>query len=214
MVHSEHRLHYCYCCCLQYQKFSVGVRDSGLFSFFEVGGLETGDHGTHPDDVIQALKGHISISYQFRPGCPINEDNPYYISSQGLRDQIHCAVIVVSAEKLPYLTCGDKLKTIRTAASRLGIPQLVFMTNVDMVCGLTCKDLSKIYQSRRIKNRMKECSNLLGVPLNCIFPVKNYHQETCMDEKINCLMLDALTQIVHSANDYVEKCSRNQTHSE
>ncbi|KAL6485192.1 hypothetical protein MHYP_G00072370 [Metynnis hypsauchen] len=55
--------------------------------------------------------------------------------------------------------------------------------------------------------QMEECSIKLGVPMNCIFPLKNYHEETKLNEKLNCLMLEAFTQAVHSAHEYVTKCS-------
>ena len=39
--------------------------------------------------------------------------------------------------------------------------------------------------------------------MNCIFPVKNYHEENRVDEKVDCVILDALDNIVNFANDYV-----------
>ena len=41
--------------------------------------------------------------------------------------------------------------------------------------------------------------------MNCIFPVKNYHEESSVDEKVDFLILDALHNIVDFANDYVIK---------
>ncbi|KAK1797877.1 hypothetical protein P4O66_008229, partial [Electrophorus voltai] len=87
------------------------------------------------------------------------------------------------------------------------IPQKLFMTKVDKACIRTKKDLTMIYQSKKIKEKMTECSDLLGIPINCIFPVKNYHEETEMNEMINSLMLNALIHTVHSANDYVKRYS-------
>ena len=52
---------------------------------------------------------------------------------------------------------------------------------------------------------MQDCSIKLGVPMNCIFPVKNYHDENRVDEKVDCVILDALIKIVDFANDYVKK---------
>ena len=62
--------------------------------------------------------------------------------------------------------------------------------------------------------QLHECSNTLGVPLNCIFPVKNYHNEIDLNDSVNCLMLEALTQIVLWADDYVKRCSEKQKHVE
>lgn len=51
---------------------------------------------------------------------------------------------------------------------------------------------------------MKECNVKLGVPLNYIFPVKNYHEEINNNAEIDILILMALTNIVNFANDFVE----------
>lgn len=49
--------------------------------------------------------------------------------------------------------------------------------------------------------KMQECSNLLGVPMNHIFPVKNYDEEIDTEDDTDVLILRALTQIVQIAND-------------
>lgn len=49
--------------------------------------------------------------------------------------------------------------------------------------------------------KMQKCSILLGVPMNHIFPVKNYHEEIDTDNDTDVLILRALTQIVNIAND-------------
>uniref|UniRef100_A0AAY5EL60 G domain-containing protein n=1 Tax=Electrophorus electricus TaxID=8005 RepID=A0AAY5EL60_ELEEL len=134
----------------------------------------------------------------------------YYISKPNLNDQIHCLVSVIPADKIGIMD-GEvikKLKTIQDQASKLGIPQKLFMTKVDKACIRTKKDLTMIYQSKKIKEKVSWfCSDLLGIPINCIFPVKNYHEETEMNEMINSLMLSALIHTVHSANDYVKRYS-------
>lgn len=49
--------------------------------------------------------------------------------------------------------------------------------------------------------QMQECSNLLGIPVSHIFPVKNYHEEVDTVNDIDVLILKALEQIVNLAND-------------
>ncbi|KAL6485201.1 hypothetical protein MHYP_G00072460 [Metynnis hypsauchen] len=143
----------------------------------------------------------------------MSEDNRYYISDPTLNDKIHCLVSVIPADRVTLMDNEviQKMKEIRAEASNLKIPQLVFMTRVDKVCRMTQEDLTKIYQSKKIKEKMEECSIKLGVPVNCIFPLKNYHEEIKKNEKLNCLMLEAFTQALHSANDYVKKFSRRET---
>ncbi|XP_036427314.1 interferon-induced protein 44-like [Colossoma macropomum] len=198
----------------KYQKYTIG----GLpFAFYDVMGIEEDQlKGAHTDDIISALKGHIPNDYEFKPQAPMDEDNRYYISDPTLNDKIHCLVSVLAADRVTLMDNKviQKMKTIRAEASKLGIPQLVFMTRVDCVCKLTKENVAKIYQSKKIKEKMEECSTRLGVPMNCIFPLKNYHEETKMNEKLNCLMLEAFMQAVHSADDYVKKFSRKDRYVE
>lgn len=49
--------------------------------------------------------------------------------------------------------------------------------------------------------QMEECSNLIGVTVSNIFPVKNYHEEIDPEDDIDVLLLRALTHIVNIAND-------------
>lgn len=44
---------------------------------------------------------------------------------------------------------------------------------------------------------------MLGVPMNQIFPVKNYHEELDTDNDTDVLILQAMKQIINWANDYV-----------
>lgn len=53
--------------------------------------------------------------------------------------------------------------------------------------------------------QMQECSNRLGIPMNYIFPVKNYHEEIDTEDDMDVLILKALDQIVHIAADAMKK---------
>ncbi len=52
---------------------------------------------------------------------------------------------------------------------------------------------------------MQECSNLVGVPMSHIFPVKNYHEEIDTQNDIDVLILRALTGIVYIADDLLNR---------
>ncbi|KAK3530690.1 hypothetical protein QTP86_032195, partial [Hemibagrus guttatus] len=52
--------------------------------------------------------------------------------------------------------------------------------------------------------RMEECCHRLGVPMNCIFPVLNYHEQITNDLNMDLLILMVMTNIIQFANDYVE----------
>ncbi len=52
---------------------------------------------------------------------------------------------------------------------------------------------------------MQECSNSVGVPMCHIFPVKNYHEEIDTQNDIDVLILRALTEIVQTADDLLNR---------
>ncbi|XP_036413714.1 interferon-induced protein 44-like [Colossoma macropomum] len=177
------------------------------FVFTDVMGMEHGrSKGVHTDDIISILHGHIKNGYTFNPCCPIDKENPNYISDPSLKDRVHCLVSVLPANKIS-LTSDDvihKMKQVREKARDLGIPQVTVMTMVDEACPLVRDDLEKIYTSKKIKEKMQECSNKLGVPMNCIYPVKNYHEKITNDLNADILILMSVTDIISFANDYIE----------
>ncbi|XP_076857452.1 interferon-induced protein 44-like isoform X2 [Brachyhypopomus gauderio] len=202
-----------------YEKYGIANGREGMLplAFNDIMGVEKGESaGVRTDDIINAMKGHITEGYVFHTEFPITEKDPKYRRNPSLSDRIHCLVSVVGADKIKMMDQEfiNKMKKVREAASGMGIPQVVFMTRVDLACPMTKGNLKNIYRSRKIKEIMNTCSNLLGVPMNCIFPVKNYHDEIHVKEDINCLMLDALTQIVHWAHDFVVTCSTIPIHKE
>ncbi|XP_046885637.1 interferon-induced protein 44-like isoform X2 [Hypomesus transpacificus] len=185
------------------------------FVFNDVMGLETMEsRGVHIDDIISALKGHIPEDYEFNPSVFLTNSKPEYIQDPKLSDKVHCLVSVVSADKMSMMSkdTKDKMRTVREKASLLGIPQIVVMTMVDTACPEVARDLKNIYRSKHIKSMMQSCSNELGVPVNCILPVKNYHEETQGNNDIDVLVLEAMTKIVEVANDYIWHVQQKKKH--
>ncbi|KAG9333847.1 hypothetical protein JZ751_009997 [Albula glossodonta] len=182
---------------------------SYAFVFNDVMGLEAEEQrGTQVDDIISALKGHIKEDYPFNPVMRLSDKNLYYNKSPSRGDKVHCIVTVVAADQLAIIDDKmiEKQKRIREAATELHIPQVAVLTKVDEACPLVKKDLRTIYRSRYIKEQIERFSYKLGIPVNCIVPVKNYHNELDLNENMDILLLKALTHIVNFGNDYVRKC--------
>ncbi|KAM4598276.1 interferon-induced protein 44-like [Polymixia lowei] len=97
-----------------------------------------------------------------------------------------------------------KIRDIRLAASDLEIPQLAILTKIDEVCPLVKEDLKNVYMSKCLKKKMKEFSVKLGIPMNCIFPVKNYHEESDLNDAIDILILKALRQMLDFGSDFTD----------
>ncbi|XP_036413174.1 interferon-induced protein 44-like [Colossoma macropomum] len=178
------------------------------FALADIMGLEPGQSkGAHTDDIISILHGHIKSGYTCNPASPIDKKHENYNHLPSLKDRVHCLVSVLPADNMSLISeeVIQKMKQVRVKARDLGIPQVVIMTMVDKACPLTKANLKKIYTSKKIKEKMQECSNRLGVPMNCIFPVKNYSEEVTNDMEMDILILMAATNIIMFANDYVEQ---------
>uniref|UniRef100_A0A4W6DRD7 G domain-containing protein n=1 Tax=Lates calcarifer TaxID=8187 RepID=A0A4W6DRD7_LATCA len=86
-----------------------------------------------------------------------------------------------------------------------GIPQVCILTHIDEACGITESNLKDVYHSKYIKRKMEEMSSSVGFPMNCIFPVKNYNEETKLNDDIDTLILDALRYIINFGDDFIKK---------
>ncbi|KAI5090246.1 interferon-induced protein 44 isoform X3 [Silurus meridionalis] len=196
--------------------YIMGKNGSNLpFVFNDIMGLEYEDeHGARVQDIISALKGCLKEGYKFNPATAASKNDHNYKKNPKVSDQTFCVVYVITAHKVSFMRKEviQKLRMIREEASKYNLPQVIIMTNVDRACPLVQKDLRKIYTSKKIKEKMQECSNLLGVPMCNIFPVKNYHDEVDTDNYIDVLILKALDQIVNLANDALVEQTSSHMH--
>ncbi|KAG9330323.1 hypothetical protein JZ751_025685, partial [Albula glossodonta] len=179
---------------------------SYAFAFNDVMGLE-GNEGVLVCDIINALKGHVKEGYKFNPRHPLTEEDGDYNKTPSLGEKVHCLVTVVAADTVELMSdeMVKKLREIRLAARDLDIPEVVALTKVDVACPLVAGDLKMVYKSRYIKKRIQVCSSRLGVPVYCIFPVQNYHEENHLKDDIDALLLNSLKHIVTFADDYLRE---------
>ncbi|XP_053471710.1 interferon-induced protein 44-like isoform X2 [Ictalurus furcatus] len=200
---------YTICVFLQYKTHYIKGKDGSRlpFVFNDIMGLEPDDgQGAHVKDIITALKGFLEEGYKFNPANPVSEKDSNYKTNPKVSDQTFCLVNILAANTVSLMDQKliQKMKEIREEASEYNLPQVIIMTKVDEACPLVKEDLRKVYTSKKIKEKMQECSNLLGIPLSNIFPVKNYHEEVDTNDDMDVLILQALDQIVNLASDALE----------
>ncbi|XP_036418093.1 interferon-induced protein 44-like [Colossoma macropomum] len=174
--------------------------------FTDIMGLEMNKGGIHTEDIIKILEGHILDNYKFNPRGPITENDRNYNPCPNPCDKVHCVVSIVPADGITRMDQSviNKMKEVREKASELNIPQVIVLTKVDKACEIVHRDLRKLYHSRKIKEKTQHSSNNLGIPVNSIYPVKNYHEEVTEDNDIDVIILMALRDIFNFANDYAE----------
>ncbi|XP_028250375.1 uncharacterized protein LOC114426892 [Parambassis ranga] len=174
------------------------------FVFNDVMGLEEGTgRGVHVKDIKLALKGHVMEGYKFNPVSPLTPSDHGYVSHPSPGDRVHVLVCLYSAN------AGDmrggvlqKMREIREAASDLGIPQIAVITKIDEACEEVENNLRNTFKSRYLNTKIEEFSRNLGIPINCIFPVKNYCTETLLDDDVDTLILSALRAIIDFGGDF------------
>ncbi|KAA8582972.1 hypothetical protein FQN60_015518 [Etheostoma spectabile] len=120
---------------------------------------------------------------KFNPDSKLSKDNQFYNKGPTNNDKVHVLVCVIDANTLSQLSENivKKIREIRKEASELGIPQVAILTKIDQVCPEIKDDLQNIYKIKCLKEKMEMFSAKVGIPMNCIFPVKNYHEEIDLD---------------------------------
>ncbi|XP_073699411.1 interferon-induced protein 44-like [Garra rufa] len=177
------------------------------FVFRDIMGMEPEKLcGSSTEDIVSAVFGHVKEQYKVDPQSPLTIESPDFNRDPNLSEMALCLVYILDADKVQLTDDRliEKLQTVRQRISEKGIPQVIVMTKVDEACPLVKNDLRKIYSSKKIKDKMELCSAKVGVPLNHVFPVKNYSYEIDTKDDIDVLILKALDQIVHLANDRLE----------
>ncbi|XP_030642401.1 interferon-induced protein 44-like [Chanos chanos] len=174
------------------------------FVFSDTMGLEEAESdGVRTDDLIKALQDQVKEGYTFNPVSSLSLNDPGFVNNPDRSKPTCCLVFVLPADKVKLMSFKvfEKLKRIRKEATKMEVPQVLLLTRVDKACQLVAKDLKKVYTSKKVKEQMEICHINLGIPMVHIFPVKNYHEEIDTQNDIDVLILKALTQIVHLAND-------------
>ncbi|GAA6229600.1 interferon-induced protein 44-like [Lates japonicus] len=185
-------------------KFEKNPGSFYSFVFNDIMGLEK-NRGVHVEDIKLVLKGHVTEGYKFDPELLLTEDNPGYNSTPTVEDRVHVLVSVVPASSVSLITedIVRKMRDIRLAASEMGIPQLAILTKVDEACPQAKANIKNIYKSKYLKEQVEKFHMLLGIPLNCIFLVKNYDKEFKTDDDITAPIIFALQQMIYLGEDYL-----------
>lgn len=189
-------------------KIQKNRNESYNFVFNDIKGLEQSANTESDMETFKCiLKGHVRDDYKLDPDNQISEDDDFYNADPTLSDKVHVLVFVIPADKVSLIhpTVRTRMTSIRLAASEEGIPQLVILTKVDQCSNKLKKDINYVYRSTYIEEQVNNASRLLGIPPNCIYPVKNYHNEMTPNDNVNALILFALRHMIHLGEDYLNK---------
>ncbi|XP_060945508.1 interferon-induced protein 44-like isoform X1 [Limanda limanda] len=193
---------------LKYKTFDFTKSPGAKYSFVfnDIMGLEEGsDNGVSATDLKLALRGHVREGYKFNSKSALMEGDYGYNSDPTLEDKVHVLVGVVPADAVSRISdeMVKKIREVRLAASELGIPQMAIITKVDEACPEVKKDNCDIYKSKYLKEKVEGFHQRLGLPLNCIFLLKNYSHEIESNDEVSAAIVCALKQMVMYGEDYL-----------
>uniref|UniRef100_A0A3B4EXD3 Interferon-induced protein 44-like n=1 Tax=Pundamilia nyererei TaxID=303518 RepID=A0A3B4EXD3_9CICH len=164
----------------------------------------------HVKDVKQALKGHIKDGYVFNPENKLSKGDRYYNRTPTENDKVHVLVCVVDANTTSLMSNAtvEAIQDIRDEANELEIPQVAIFTKIDEAFPEIKHDVKNVYRSECLQKRFSKC---VGIPINFIFPVKNYHSETELNPDMDAIIMNAMRHIIDIGNDSLNRKLRSQT---
>ncbi|TDH00808.1 hypothetical protein EPR50_G00192490 [Perca flavescens] len=170
--------------------------------------------GVQVNDVKLAMMGKVKDGYGFNRDSRMSEGDPFYNNHPTDNDKVHVLVCVIDANTVTCMhkEIEEKIRQIRIEATHLGIPQVAILTKIDEVCPEIKEDLQNVYKVNYLKEKMEQFSVNVGIPMNCIFPVKNYHEEINLNSDVDSLILSALKHIINFGDDCIN-FHKSQSHA-
>ncbi|XP_078131477.1 interferon-induced protein 44-like [Sander vitreus] len=195
------------CFTKRYTTYKIRKEKTGTFYpfvFNDIMGLDP-DKGIPVSDVKLALKGHVKEDYRFNPESALSEDDQFYNKQPTNNDKVHVLVCVINANTLSQMSekTVEKIRDIRIEARKLRIPQVAILTKIDEVHPEIKENIQNVYTVKCLKEKMELFSATVGIPMNCIFPVKNYESEIDLNSDVDALILSAMKHIINFGDDYI-----------
>ncbi|XP_060578688.1 interferon-induced protein 44-like isoform X1 [Ruditapes philippinarum] len=177
------------------------------FRICDIRGLEV-DHLMNKENMRYILEGNIADRYPLDPCGNISSDMPGFKKNPGLDDKIHCVAIVQDAtivdamqDLSPEVT--KNIKDMQTVMNSLDIPQVVILSKVDSICEATKDDPANAFRSQKVEKCVAKVSEVLGLPRNMVFPMKNYEAEYQLDPSIDIMSLLTLKGILNNCDAHL-----------
>ncbi|XP_039598655.1 interferon-induced protein 44-like, partial [Polypterus senegalus] len=150
---------------------------------------------------------------QFNPSDPISSDSKGYVEEPTIKNKIACVAFVLDADRVSDYPepVQEALRELRLKISDLGVPQVALLTHTDEVCNSVDEDVKNIYQSQVVQDKVYAAGNLLGLPVSCIVPVKNYSSELELNCSTDILILSAVDLILQYVDMFCDEFAMSKS---
>ncbi|KAK3714131.1 hypothetical protein QZH41_012266, partial [Actinostola sp. cb2023] len=158
-------------------------------------------------NVLKAVDGHVPNKYTFTVGIDFDNECPGFVVNPTLAEKAHCIAVVVDASKVKVMKTDMwyKLRSLREGFISRNIPTYIILTHIDQACEKVNKDVQHVYRSIIIRDIVATVGKeLLGLPENQIFPVRNYEKEDDLYDDMDILLLHVVRQMLYSAQGHIE----------
>ncbi|XP_053388784.1 interferon-induced protein 44-like isoform X2 [Mercenaria mercenaria] len=174
------------------------------FRLCDMRGLDE-EHLMTKENMRYILEGSIADRFPFDPSGNISVDMPGFKKHPGLDEKIHCVALVQDASMVDTLQVlspevTKNIKEMQTVMNSLDIPQVVILSKIDSICEATKQDAANAFRSAKVE---KCVSEVLGLPKNMVFPMKNYENECQLDPSIDTMALLTLKGILNNCDAHL-----------
>ncbi|KAK3723848.1 hypothetical protein QZH41_019512, partial [Actinostola sp. cb2023] len=155
-------------------------------------------------DIQSMIDG--STHYQWQ-SCSPHINPRRYTDDPFIHQTAHCCALVIDAPRVNSMTAEmwNKLDILQRVISARGIPVVILLTKIDRVTNGIHGNHDDVFYSQPIRDIVRKInSRMRNVPLNRIFPVKNYDSEFFIDVDMSILILLAFREILHLCERYLQ----------
>lgn len=194
----------------QLRYYKVKAKDENnkpiRFRFCDTMGLEAGDAGLRPKDLARIMDGHVKDGTDLSKG--ISKWDSSYNPSPTKNDKMHAVAFIVDAS-FAYMDeeIFKKFQELRQEARDRGLNPMILLSKIDVACKELSKDdgdITNVFHSRTIKEKVEQVAEKFGVAENMVFPIQNYNKEWEKVTGMDILILRVLRQILRHSESALD----------
>lgn len=184
----------------------LNTPETKKLSVFDCPGIKTDEtaSGVLEEDLEKVINGNVIKNYKFSSEHVIQNDNESYRGLPTISDTMHCVLFVIDAKSLDEEKDYPVLRRVQDYLASKNIPLRLILTKVDQLDLCIPGDLSGIFKSKQMADKVRLAKEKFGLQESQILPIASYVQETRQNITKDVLALQAVENILSEALEYVK----------